>query len=361
MRLLLGSCSLILTLFATRTHQVDIVLGQANNVAADTQICQNIPPGACCKFIPTGSIFQRQTFYNARFTGLTALDIASVWTYTQHIMFRQPGDPIPVRNCYGTVLDTHVGGGDWLYEDNDDPAVGPALPPPPGGGGGGGDASASGSGGGLPPATAGSQAADPGSPDGRAGIPGGMPGIPQSSRSAPAYAGGIPPAMAALGPRRARVTGANYITLDQEQATLAAAEGISSYVWGGSGLISKAMGFIGSSGSGSKRRWGKRQQNADPQLKLHPPTQWVYPNVLTQDGVNYTREGVDPHGLKYKSEAGVELDFSVDECTPRLFCQTDLDCGGGAGSTCYCAPLKNTNAPIALGQPESPWGTCARR
>ncbi|KAI9731603.1 MAG: hypothetical protein M1835_003521, partial [Candelina submexicana] len=298
----------LLILFATRIHQVagvDIVLKQPHGGDRDSQTCRNVPSGACCRFVPTGSAFDRSTYYSAEFTGLENLDIASVWSYTSHLMSWIPGNPPPIRNCFGTVLETHPGsaGSDWLFQDVDAPLVLPAML-------------------GQPRIPRGidkplSPRADPDSPDGRPGIQPG--GNNRPSRSDPPYAFGPPP-MVAGGPRTTRITGASYIRLDAEKARLAAAENIKAFVWGGSGLLDAASSLIGSSGSNFRRRLGKKmkkrqqqqqQQDAEPQVKLHAPTEWVYPDVLVQDGVTYTREG-DAHALKYKSGDGVVLDFSVD-------------------------------------------------
>ncbi|KAI4170846.1 MAG: hypothetical protein LQ346_008817 [Caloplaca aetnensis] len=107
-KLTLPLCLLVSALVQT-TLQVDIKLwGAAPSYLTAT--CPNIQPGVCCGWLDTWIWFS-----NVNITGLSAFDIAAIWSP------RYSPNRVMVGGCSGVVQRSRSGPGDWSWDrDADD-------------------------------------------------------------------------------------------------------------------------------------------------------------------------------------------------------------------------------------------------
>ena len=99
-------CVLLTLHFVRASHAVTITMDE-NLPAGMTNICEDIPPGVCCKAItlPNYCYFNPFNPTSTRFDHLLVYDIAAVWGLRNGI-----------RDCSGTLIETRSGTvGSWYY------------------------------------------------------------------------------------------------------------------------------------------------------------------------------------------------------------------------------------------------------
>ncbi|KAL8711198.1 MAG: hypothetical protein Q9220_004343 [cf. Caloplaca sp. 1 TL-2023] len=102
---------LFLIALSSLASAVSVTIRNSIREAENPQVCNNLPPGICCRAFPV-----RFTAYNnpfspgsATFTSLLPTDIAAVWA--------RRGD---MGGCYGVPIETHAGSKNWYYEGTGD-------------------------------------------------------------------------------------------------------------------------------------------------------------------------------------------------------------------------------------------------
>ena len=98
---------LLLILFSTSSHQVDITLSNAGMTA----ICPNIPPGICCTLSNLSNLGVN-LISSVQFSHLHFLDIAAIWA----VRPRRDKDPL-IGQCSGAVKISRNGPGTWEYDE----------------------------------------------------------------------------------------------------------------------------------------------------------------------------------------------------------------------------------------------------
>ncbi|KAI9720854.1 MAG: hypothetical protein M1812_002693 [Candelaria pacifica] len=160
------------------------------------------------------------------------------------------------------------------------------------------------------------------------------------------------------------MTGASYLRLSQRSASMAAAEGIKAFVAGGA---KAACSIIGIEFNGHSKRDGEISAGS-----LTAPVRWMWPNLITLGGSNYTEFG-GAGSLRYRNDEGKELDFpelraksasaeSSEIDSEATYCKDDDTCGG-EGSNCGCKPvaLNEPNKLIMFGGRKALGGFCLPR
>ncbi len=93
------------------------------------------------------------------------------------------------------------------------------------------------------------------------------------------------------------MTGASYLRLSPASASMAFAQGIKAFLAGGA---KAACSILGVDFKGHSKR--------DGQSPLTAPVKWMWPNMVTLNGSNYTEFG-GIGSLRYRNDIGEELDF----------------------------------------------------